>query len=604
MRNRITFTLAILFLGFAFVRSEPPVSPPKPKLAVLIVFDQMRGDYVEKWRELFVADGFRRLQTEGAWFTDCHYPYATTQTGPGHASLLSGCSADRHGIVANNWYDRKEGATVYCAAYPRYERVPPAPPKADVKPAATPPSGDAKIFEEDPKPVGYGAPTRMLAPTLGDTLKEATNGQGKVFGLSLKDRSAILPAGKKPDGCFWFDKGQFVTSTYYNDHLAPWVTRFNEEKSFDRWFGQKWEKLNPLLDYEKYSGPDDVIGEDKGSNQGRAFPHPMGTATKIGTEYYSALANSPFGNQVLLDFACRCIDEEQLGKHAVPDLLIVSFSSNDLIGHAWGPDSQEVLDVTLRSDLIVRDLLKYLDEHVGKGNYVVALSADHGICPLPEVSRSRGIAAERISPRTLMTAIDQHLQQTYGDPAKQNNGDQPAKQTDSESGKSKQSENEKPSDKQSRWIEIANDGGIYLNQRLLQAAKLNADDVASELAKWLPTQSPVQAAYSRSQLLAEIPVSDEIGRRVQKSFHPDRSGDAIIVVKPYFLLGSRKTGTNHGTPHPYDTHVPLMIFGPSIKAGTRADHVTPQATAAIFARALGIAAPAKAESPVPDRLFD
>src|SRR5262245_9381258 len=273
--------------------------PAKPKLAVVIVFDQMRGDYLVKWKDLFGSDGFRRLQTEGAWFTNCHYPYAMTATGPGHASILSGCSPDRHGIVANVWHDRKQAGPVYCASSARYERIPP-------KPAATASDDDEKKdIEWQKMPKGVGAPAQMLAPTLGDAIKQATGGKSKVFGLSLKDRSALLPAGAKPDGCYWFDNGLFVTSTYYRDRLHPWVAAFNAEKSFDQWFEKSWGRLRPNLDYTRYSGADDVVGEGRGYNQGRIFPHPMGLKPKLGDEYYNALANSPFGNQMLLDLARR-----------------------------------------------------------------------------------------------------------------------------------------------------------------------------------------------------------------------------------------------------------------------------------------------------------
>src|SRR5262249_23628174 len=273
-----------------------------PKLVVLVVFDQMRGDYLERWHDLFVVDGFRRLETEGTWFANCHYPYAVTQTGPGHASLLSGCSPDRHGIVSNSWYDRQQAAAVYCATSSRYERVPPAP-RSEPDMAEEKKLGEKKDrIEFEPVPTGFGAPVHMLAPTLGDVLKEATHGQGKVFGLSLKDRSTILPAGKKPDGCYWFDKGQFVTSTYYRDRLHPWVGQLNEERVADQWFGQVWTKLRPDLNYTIYSGPDDVAGEGlgAGSIQGRVFPHPMNGKKPIGKEYYDALAMSPFGNELLL----------------------------------------------------------------------------------------------------------------------------------------------------------------------------------------------------------------------------------------------------------------------------------------------------------------
>jgi hypothetical protein len=316
-------------------------------------------------------------------------------------------------------------------------------------------------------------------------------------------------------------------------------------------------------------------GEGKGANQGKTFPHPMGTAKKIGSEYYSALANSPFGNEILLDLACRAIEAEQLGQRDSTDLLSISFSSNDLIGHCWGPDSQEVLDVTLRSDLIVRDLLKFLDAKVGKNNYVLALSADHGVCRIPEISALRGQPAERIVPLGLLTNADDHLRDKFG----------------------------KAEDAKAHFLEAANEGGIYLNRRLIAARNLEFDDVAKELAKWLTAQKPILAAYTRKDLEGPVPAGDAIAQRVRKSFLADRNGDVVMVTKPNYILTSQKTGTTHGTPHPYDTHVPLIVFGPGIKPGKRAAAVTPQAIAAILARAIGMSPPAKAEARVPSGLF-
>ncbi|MFL5338643.1 MAG: alkaline phosphatase family protein [Gemmataceae bacterium] len=567
MRTRLGLvllaTLAVLF----------PAAAEPPKLAVLVVFDQMRGDYLARWQELYGSDGFRRLEMEGAWFANCHYPYAMTATGPGHASILSGCSAERHGIVANNWYDRQQAAAVYCATAPRYERVPPVPKTVPVSFEKADDKKEADPFE--PKAKGFGAPVRMLAPTLGDVIKSATAGKAKVIGLSLKDRSALLPCGQKPDGCYWFDRGQFVTSTYYRDRLHPWVTKFNDEKVSDRWFGQTWRRLRPDLDYIKYSGPDDVVGEGKGFNQGRVFPHPMGQQAEIGSEYYAALACSPFGNELLLELARRAVVDEKLGQRDVPDLLVISFSSNDLIGHAWGPDSQEVLDVTLRSDLIVRDLLRFLDQHVGKGRYALALTADHGVCPIPEVSQQAGRPAARLTPLGLFSAAEKHLSEKFA----------------------------AGTEDTTRWIEAANEGGVYLNQRAITARGLKVDDVANELAAWLAQQPGLLTAYTRSRLLGQIPVTDEIGRRVQKSFHPDRSGDVLVVPRPYHFVVSLKAGTTHGSPHPYDTHVPLLAFGPGVRGGRRDDAVTPQAAAAILAKMLGVPTPAKAEATVPVGLF-
>src|SRR5262249_22517561 len=261
------------------------------------------------------------------------------------------------------------------------------------------------------------------------------------------------------------------------------------------------------------------------------------------------------------ELACQAIVEEKLGQRDVPDLLTISFSSNDLIGHAWGPDSQEVLDVTLRSDLIIRDLLKFLDEHVGKDRYVLVMTADHGICPNPEVSQAQGREAKRIPTLGMFSAAESYLRERFG-----------------ESG-----------DTKSRWFESANEAGVYLNRRMIEARKLDVDDVANILAGWLSEQEPIYWAYTRKQLMLPNFAGDsDVLRRVRKSFHPDRSGDIMIVSKPYYLVTSFKTGTNHGTPHPYDTHVPLLVFGPGIVHSVRDDAVTPQAAASILAKALGI----------------
>src|SRR5262245_5052494 len=488
---RTCLTLLGLLLALASsARCEPP---GRPKLAVVLVFDQMRGDYLSRWQHLFVRDGFRRLQTDGAWFDNCNYPYSMTATGPGHASILSGCSPDRHGIVANQWYDRETATLVNCATFDRYERIPPAP-KAET--TAQPPK---KEEDDEPRAKGVGAPVRMLAPTLGDALKEATGGRGKVFGLSLKDRSALLPAGKKPDGCYWFDKGQFITTTYYRDRLHAWVARFNEARTFDRWAGTFWERLRPDLDYTRLSGLDDGPGEDMVYNQGTVFPHAFGKTGKRDAEYYNALANSPFGNEMLLQLAKLAIAEEQLGQREVPDLLIVSFSSNDLIGHTWGPDSQEVLDVTLRSDLLIRDFLNYLDERVGKGNFVIGLTADHGVCPLPEATKAAGKSAERVVFRAIMREAEAFLQTTTGGAG----------------------------GARAPCIAAANEAGIYLNDGA--STGRSKSTVARDLAAWFRTKPFVHNAYTRSQLRDEEPAGYDIFTKVKKCYVPERNGDVIVI---------------------------------------------------------------------------
>lgn len=572
--------LALFILTFlpAFAIAEEP----KVKLVVLVVFDQLRADFIDKWSPHFGAGGFKRLQTQGAWFTDCHYPYAITATGPGHAAMLSGASPCKTGIVNNEWYDRANAAEAYCAGTDRYDLVPAAIPEK-VEP------GDEPKEPIKKKSKAIGTPDRLLSPTLADELKASTKGTGKVFGLSLKDRSGILPSGRKPDGVYWFD-GRFVTSTFYRDSPHKWADDFNKSEKADAYFGKDWTKFKPDLDYEKLAGPDDGAGEAKVNGRGVVFPHRMtGGLKAVGRQYYEALANSPFGNEVLLDFAKTCIDAEKLGTRDTPDLLTLSFSSNDLIGHTWGPDSQEVLDVTLRSDAILENLLKHLDEKVGDGRYAVMLTADHGICPLPEFAAKQGIDAKRISALALVAGCEKHLRERFGDVGELKGG----------------ADAKVPL----RYLEAVSAPYIYLNHRLLAAKKLKPDDVAIALAEYLRKQDGILQAYTYEGLKAGLVGDDAISKWVLRSFHADRSGDVYVVLRPYHLIGSVSigdklaSGTTHGSPHAYDTHVPLLVYGPGIAGGKRTETVTPLHSAAIGAYFLGTKVPKDAEYGLPKTLL-
>jgi len=536
-------------LAWYWTSSSRPVSAlAGPRLVVVVVFDQLRGDYLQRWHALYPPGGFRRLQEEGAWYSNCHYPYAITVTAAGHASLLTGCSPDQHGIIGNDWYDRAEGQSVSSVSSTRHEQVPPLAP------------------DQDGRPRSRGvAPDRLLAPTLGESLKAVTNGRAKVVGLSLKDRGAVLPTGRHADLCCWMETetSRMVSSTAYCARLPAWAEAFNRARPANRWFGRDWQRFRPDLNYVPYSGVDDQAGEGTGFKQGRTFPHPMtGGLTAPGRDFYLAVYNSPMGNDLLLEFAKRAIVGERLGQDDVPDLLTISFSSNDSVGHTWGPDSQEVLDVTLRSDGIVRDLLNYLDDKIGRGQYVLALSADHGVCPLAEVSLAQGRDAGRVNFKLLAAEAEAFLNNHY----------QPT----------------------ARWFE---DGGhapwFYLNRALVQQLKLNQSEVETTLARWLEQQPGIARAFTRTELSAPCPTPAD--QRFWKSFQPQRSGDVTVTTKPYWsIMMPFAGGTNHGSPHHYDTHVPLLILDPGISAGERTQRVTPQALAGILAQSLHIPPPATA----------
>jgi predicted AlkP superfamily pyrophosphatase or phosphodiesterase len=547
--------VAVAFLCWPIeVAADDADDADAPQLVVLVVFDQMRGDYLKRWESLYCEGGFKRLMKEGAWFTNCHHAYASTLTAPGHAALATGCSPDKSGIVANDWYSRADATTVA---------------------AVTPPPDQERL--------GPG-PYRRRQPTFGDSLLGARP-KAKVVSLSIKDRVAILLAALRAQACYWFDTktGHFVTSRFYRDEPHTWVKQFNQEKPADAWLGKSWQRLRPDLDYVKYSGPDDVAAEGTGYEQGVTFPHPFlkGKDAKKPT-YYDAVTNSPAGSELLLALASRALDAEQLGRRGVTDLLCLGFSSNDLIGHSWGPDSQEVLDITLRSDLVMKELLDTLDAKVGKGRYVIGLAADHGICPLPELSLAQGKDAGRVPVELLTSLAEAFLNEHFLPPGR--------KET---------------------WFEMPKkiNTWVYFNQATLRTLGVPQPDAERALADWLVKQQGVQAAFTRTELL-KAPLTDPIGRMVQRSFHPDASGDVLVVLKPYYVLSqpisSPKTAayrTTHGSPHPYDTQVPLIVMGPQIVPGVRTERVTPQAMASILARAMGVPPPTGAEASVPEGLF-
>jgi hypothetical protein len=419
----------------------------------------------------------------------------------------------------------------------------------------------------------------MKADSVADVLKKATQGKSRVVSLSLKDRSAVLLAGRYPNACYWFDTktANFVTSTYYRDTLHPWVAAFNRQRLADTWFNQQWGRMRTDLDYEKLVGTDDAVGEGNGFKQGRAFPHPMnGGLDKPGKKSYEALYNSPFGNDLLLALAISAIDEEKLGCRDWPDMLCLSFSSNDVVGHCWGPDSQEVFDITLRSDRIVAQLLSHLDKKVGKGRYLLALSADHGICPIPEVAKAKGKDAERTSGTKLRARAEAFLDAKFAE----------------------------PQSKKSPWIHAAANNWVYLNSKRTQENKLAQQRVEQELAQWLRKQPGVQTAYSRQELQA-LPKENALGQQILRSYFPSRSGDVFALLKPFWLLGEPlDTGTTHGSPYEYDTHVPLLVFGPGVSPGIRTGRISPLATAAIFSKALGIPPPPDADTAAPCGLLE
>ena len=381
MRRVLSWVLG-LGLGLAHVGAAQSPASPRPRLVVAIAVDQLRADYIERFRQYFGPGGFNLFLTRGARFPQARYEHATTSTCPGHAVILTGSYAMVNGIIANDWFDVATGHETYCAQDTTVTLIGPA--GRDVH------------------------PRNLFGATVGDVLKMATGGRSRVVTVSAKDRSAIMLGGHLADAAYWVIDSLFVTCTYYRDDLPAWAREFNavgrdqQVRRQERGIG-----CSPPAAYE-IMGPDDGAGEDDRAGLGRTFPHPIGSV--------EAFDQSPFLNDVVAEFALRAVAAEGLGKDAVPDLLGISFSANDRVGHAYGPESHEVIDVTVRLDRTLRALFASLDRTVGLGNIVVVLTADHGVGPMPESLQRlhRGAQARRLDPELVRTAVTGALEARYG----------------------------------------------------------------------------------------------------------------------------------------------------------------------------------------------
>lgn len=577
LRYALVFLPTIAFVAVAAVYLSPRWNdrPPEPsppatdtgRMVVVLVFDQMRGDFPERWRALLDGGGFARLERDGVWYANAHLPYSCSSTGPGHASIGTGLPPSIHGVIENEWYDRRRQSKV--------QSITPDRPSARV-PART-----------DPKAVKYNlnvgfAPDQLVADGLGDQLKRQ-RADARVFSLALKDRAAVLMGGKHADGVYAFDTdvGEFHTSGRYRDTLHPWVGEFNKKERGDKWFSKRWERLKPEGVYTAVVGPDDAAGEtryDKDAmtggpaGYGPTFPHPLNIDGQEhpNPRYYERLEASPFGNELLAELAFECVREERLGTGGRTDLLFVGFSANDTIGHKWGPDSHEVVDCTIRSDKLIADFADNLDRHVGAGRWTLIVTADHGVCPMPERWAQERPDAERFDYREELNAdvMGRVLDERFG-----RLGDDPT-----------------------GWFA---DGGrshypqIYLNHANIEKHKVQVPDVAAALAKWAVNRPHTEAAFTRQQLLGP-PSADPLTRRCQLGYHPDRGGDVYVVQRAYCLpMGVASLGTSHGTPHPYDTHVPLFAVGGGVpKLGKKSEEVSSLLLGPIVCKALGIDPPA------------
>jgi len=544
--------LSRLLLLSLFPAAQLAGEPETPRLVVVLIVDQLRGDHLARFGPHFGPGGFRRLLEGGLDFRDTHYRHAFTQTAPGHATLATGVHADVHGVIANDWLDRGTWEMVNSVEDALS-------PLVGVAPGELGPIAAAR-----PEKTGR-SPRTLLAPTVADRLKERYGADARVISLSNKDRSAILLGGQRADGAYWDEVGRMVTSRHYAARLPAWVEAFNAEQRVHAAFGQTWERLLPAAVYEAVQGPDDQAGENAEMGLGRTFPKRVdGGAKAVGPAFFSAFDNTPFATEVLGEFVQRAIREERLGHHPGVDFLGVSFSQVDTVGHAYGPDSHELMDSMLRMDRVLAALLDCLDREVGLGRCLIVLSADHGVAPLPEQAARRepGAKGSRANSREIDGAVRHALDTAFGAPPKTET-----------------------------WF--VRDGTTYhLRPAALAARETTAAAAAKVVCDALRARPEVAGAFTAAELAALPSDGNDLAAQFRRSQHAGRARDVLFALRPH--VGARAgTGTGHGSPHPYDTHVANVWFGAGIQPGVRTERVGVDAIAPTLIARLGLA-------PLPD----
>lgn len=531
--------VGILMLGCVLITN----AQDRPKLVVGIVVDQMKMEYLYRFSNDFSENGFKRLMNNGYVFQNVHYNYMPTYTGPGHASIYTGTTPATHGIVGNEWFSRKLGKDMYCTD-----------------------DASVKTIGDGTKGEGEMSPKNLLSTTITDELRLGTNFRGKVIGVSLKDRGAILPAGHFANWAFWYSKtGAFISSTFYGEKLPDWVTNFNAEKHYMDYINKGWNLLKPVATYDE-SLSDDNPYEGKLNGAKPVFPYNL-------KEMYEKndagiIRSTPFGNDLLEEFAKKAIEKEDLGKDQNTDFLTVSFSSTDYVGHSIGPRSMELQDTYLRLDLTIADFLNYLDKTVGKGNYLVFLTADHAGAENAKFLSDNKYNVTNVEPKEIRAALKKFSTDTFGDDLVLN----------------------------------YSNFNLFLNKEIIKTKSLDLSKVKQAFKDFLTTQDQVKRVYTEEEILASSG-NDFYLNFIAKGYDPTQDGDLVILDKPgYIEYGA--TGTSHGTPYTYDTHVPLIFFGWNIKKGASFDRKEITQIAPTLAQKLKITFPNGTEAKVLTEVLD
>jgi predicted AlkP superfamily pyrophosphatase or phosphodiesterase len=513
-------------------QAPPPAQAPGPRLIVAISVDQMRYDYLERFRPLFTG-GLKTLIEKGAVFSNARYRHANCETGPGHSVILSGRNALHSGIVANAWYDGALRRVVNVVDDPT------------VRPIGGP---------------GRGAsPANFIGFTFGDVLKK-TYPEARSVGVSLKDRSAILMAGPRGDAAYWYEQanGRFITSSYYMQKAPAWLDAINDRKIPDSYASKQWTRLLPdEALYLKHAGPDAVTNEN--DQKDNVFPHVI-PGTPGSPAFYDGFRKTPWADDLTLEVAFAAIKAHDLGSDDIPDLLAVGLSANDVIGHAYGPDSQEIMDQQLRLDRNLQKLFDAVEAKVGAGRAVFVLSADHSVMPLVESLQKQGVAARRLAPNAVQTAVNAALEKRF------------------------------PGVNVKDLVSSYLAPDFYLNLEFIAKQGLKRKDVEQTISDALMATGDVAKVYTAASFSGEPPsaTDDPYFDAVQRSYFAPRSPHVIARLKEYIYLSGYPGGTGHGTSYEYDRHVPLVFMGPKVKAGHYEGDTGPEDIAPALGALLGV----------------
>lgn len=487
------FTFFVLITISVYSKAQ---TVQRPKLVVGIVVDQMRWDYLYRYYDRYSENGgFKRLINQGFSCDNTFIPYAPTVTACGHSCIYTGSVPAINGITENFWWDNTLNRNVYCTE------------DSSVKTVGSNTGA------------GLQSPHNLLTTTICDELRLATNFKSKVIGIALKDRGSILPAGHTANAAYWYDgkTGDWITSTYYRNELPDWVKSFNAKKLVDKYYKEGWTTLYP---------PDSYVQ----STPTKGFPYNL---SKFAGSNYSAVLPTPFGNTLTAELAKAAITSEQLGADAITDFLTVSFSSTDYVGHSFGPNSVEVEDTYLRLDKDLGEFLDFLDSKVGKDQYLIFLTADHGVAHVPAFAKEHNIPSGNLNFETIVSGMNALLKEKFG--------------------------------KENLVIEISN-YQVVLNLSLIASSSLNLNDIKNQIINYLSKQKGIARAFDIEDLM-KTTLNAKIKNVLANGYYPDRCGQIQLIFQPQWIEGYPGGGTTHGVWNPYDAHIPLIWYGWGIKTG-------------------------------------